>query len=260
MAEMDQLPGPIDTSETEVLKCWEHYRSLGGWPVDPRIVDYVYRAGLFHLTQVQWIRLNWALITALAERWRSETQTFHLRHGEMSITLQDVDILMGLPIDGDAVVGNTSLDWTDICMALLGDVPELMRRGSVKSSWLRERFAVIPEDASVEMWHRQRDYIIPPDEDTLYTVGRVEYISWYWSITKRFIGRPGFNYDMRYEPRDHIERSLVEEVGNGNADFGVGITNADSTAMPPPMLASTPASHSPNFQRGNLVTILGNIF
>ncbi|MQL91960.1 hypothetical protein Taro_024575 [Colocasia esculenta] len=87
---------------------------------------------------VQWIRLDWALITALAERWRSETQTFHLRHGEMSITLQDVAILMGLPIDGDAVVGDTSLDWTDVCMALLGDLPDMMRRGSVKLFWLRE--------------------------------------------------------------------------------------------------------------------------
>ncbi|MQL94898.1 hypothetical protein Taro_027560 [Colocasia esculenta] len=101
---MDQLPGPIDHSvlyaqkgyrsqlvyicrETEVLKCWEHHRSLGRWPVDPRIVEHVHRSGLFHLTQVQWIRLDWALITALAERWSSETQTFHLRHGEMSITL-----------------------------------------------------------------------------------------------------------------------------------------------------------------------------
>ncbi|MQM00653.1 hypothetical protein Taro_033395 [Colocasia esculenta] len=55
MAEMDQLPGPVDNSvlyaqeghrsqfvyigqETEVLKCWEHHRSLGGWPLDPRII------------------------------------------------------------------------------------------------------------------------------------------------------------------------------------------------------------------------------
>ncbi|MQL81246.1 hypothetical protein Taro_013692, partial [Colocasia esculenta] len=61
----------------------------------------------------------------------------------------------------------------------------------------------------VQMWHRRRDYIIPPDED-IVGIGRVEYMSWYWSITKQYIGRPGFTYDMRYEPRDHIERSLVE--------------------------------------------------
>ncbi|MQM03878.1 hypothetical protein Taro_036669 [Colocasia esculenta] len=167
-AEMDQFSGPIDASllyaqdshrsqlvytgqETEVLKCWEHHRSLGGWPVDPRIIEYVHRAGFFHLTQVQWIMLDWTLITALIERWRSETQTFHLRHGEMSITLQDVAILMRLPIYGDAVVGDTSLDWTDVCMSLLGDLPGMMRRGSVKLSWLRERFTVIADDALVEV-------------------------------------------------------------------------------------------------------------
>ncbi|MQM07426.1 hypothetical protein Taro_040262 [Colocasia esculenta] len=60
-----------------------------------------------------------------------------------------------------------------------------------------------------QMWHRRRDYIIPPDEDTV-GIGRVEYIFWYWSITMQYIGRPDFTYDIRYEPRDHIERSLVE--------------------------------------------------
>ncbi|MQL75186.1 hypothetical protein Taro_007572 [Colocasia esculenta] len=60
-----------------------------------------------------------------------------------------------------------------------------------------------------QMWHRRTDYIIPPDEKTV-DIGRVEYMSWYWSITRRYIGRPCFTYDMRYEPRDHIERSLVE--------------------------------------------------
>ncbi|MQM09900.1 hypothetical protein Taro_042783 [Colocasia esculenta] len=58
MAEMDHLPSPVDNSvlyaqeghrsqlvyigrETKVLKCWKHHRSLGGWPVDPRIVEYI---------------------------------------------------------------------------------------------------------------------------------------------------------------------------------------------------------------------------
>ncbi|MQL97651.1 hypothetical protein Taro_030348 [Colocasia esculenta] len=29
---------------------------------------------------------------------------------------------------------------------------------------------------------------------------------------RRYIGRPGFTYDMRYEPRDHIERSLMQDL------------------------------------------------
>ncbi|WVZ61673.1 hypothetical protein U9M48_011510 [Paspalum notatum var. saurae] len=44
-----------------------------------------------------------SLITALVDRWRPETHTFHLPCGEMAPTLQDVTYLLGLPIVGDAV-------------------------------------------------------------------------------------------------------------------------------------------------------------
>ncbi|MQL74620.1 hypothetical protein Taro_006966, partial [Colocasia esculenta] len=59
----------------------------------------------------------------------------------------------------------------------------------------------------VQMWHHRADYTIPPDEETV-GIGIGEYMAWYWSITRRYITRPGFSYDMHYEPRDHIERSL----------------------------------------------------
>ncbi|CAN0884175.1 Serine/threonine-protein phosphatase 7 long form homolog [Linum grandiflorum] len=37
------------------------------------------------------------------ERWRPETNTFHMYHGEVSITLQDVAHLTGLSVSGDAL-------------------------------------------------------------------------------------------------------------------------------------------------------------
>ena len=49
------------------------------------------------------VRLDRNLLSALVDRWRPETHTFHLPCGEMAPTLQDVAMLLGLSITGDAV-------------------------------------------------------------------------------------------------------------------------------------------------------------
>ena len=42
----------------------------------------------------------------MLERWRPETHIFHLPIGECTVTLEDVYMLLGLPIDGKAVNGS----------------------------------------------------------------------------------------------------------------------------------------------------------
>ncbi|CAI0604190.1 unnamed protein product [Linum tenue] len=44
------------------------------------------------------------LLTAMVERWRKETHTFHLLEGEMMITLKDVAMLTEFPINGDVII------------------------------------------------------------------------------------------------------------------------------------------------------------
>ncbi|RYR37734.1 hypothetical protein Ahy_A09g042612 [Arachis hypogaea] len=44
---------------------------------------------------------DWPLASALIERWRPESDTFHIPCGEMTITLQDVAYQLRLKIDGD---------------------------------------------------------------------------------------------------------------------------------------------------------------
>jgi len=58
---------------------------------------------LSRLVEVGPIQLDRSLLTALVDRWRPETHTFHLPCGEMTPTLQDVAYLLGLPIVGEAV-------------------------------------------------------------------------------------------------------------------------------------------------------------
>uniref|UniRef100_A0A2N9EEU1 Aminotransferase-like plant mobile domain-containing protein n=1 Tax=Fagus sylvatica TaxID=28930 RepID=A0A2N9EEU1_FAGSY len=68
-----------------------------------RFIPYLQRAGFYGIAKLGFIKMDWALITALVERWHQETHTFHLPHGEMTITLQDVEVMLGLPVDGEVL-------------------------------------------------------------------------------------------------------------------------------------------------------------
>ncbi|XP_059070641.1 protein MAINTENANCE OF MERISTEMS-like [Cryptomeria japonica] len=59
--------------------------------------------GLRHVLYVPEFRANMGLLTALAERWHSETCTFHLPMGEMTVTLEDVYRILHIPIDGELI-------------------------------------------------------------------------------------------------------------------------------------------------------------
>ena len=61
--------------------------------------------GLFKVSELE---VDHALITTLVERWHPKTHTFHLLHGEIGITLQDIEVILGVLVDGLLVVGKTT--------------------------------------------------------------------------------------------------------------------------------------------------------
>ncbi|XP_070022262.1 serine/threonine-protein phosphatase 7 long form homolog [Nicotiana sylvestris] len=114
-------PGPFSD---EILVLWGDHRSAYVWVgelveqtlrarrVDdvwdfmrgrdfhPHVVQHLCDTGFHRIFHIGRLQLDWSLITALIERWRPKTHTFHLPIGKATITLQDVQVLYGLPADG----------------------------------------------------------------------------------------------------------------------------------------------------------------
>jgi hypothetical protein len=62
-----------------------------------------------------------ATLMALVDWWRPETHMFHFSCGETIVTLQDVAMILGLPIDGTPVCGMVSPSgWRDSVGAAIG--------------------------------------------------------------------------------------------------------------------------------------------
>ena len=118
--------------------------------IDDRIRNLINAAGFGHILSIGEVAIDHHLITALVERWRPETHTFHFPYGEATVTLQDVALHLGLPIDGEAVTGVVTAQWAPICLQLLGDVPpaEDLKGSMVKITWFESRFAKLPANAN----------------------------------------------------------------------------------------------------------------
>ncbi|KAL1548736.1 protein MAIN-LIKE 2-like isoform X1 [Salvia divinorum] len=173
-------PGPTDDSilkdqdkhvsaavwegqERGALRCHEHTSKLDRWQLTERQIELVKRAGFGYLRLIPAISLDNPLISALVERWRKETNTFHMTVGEMTITLEDVAYLLGLRIDGEPVIGVTHTTCDSVCIKYLGKAPDsgYTSGGMVKLSWLKEAFSECLEGASIEDVERHtRAYLL----------------------------------------------------------------------------------------------------
>ncbi|KAK4403049.1 Serine/threonine-protein phosphatase 7 long form [Sesamum angolense] len=132
------LDGDID----EVLQAkradGKFWRNLREQDLPIRVQQILHQIGFYGVYRCGRIQYDCHLITALVERWRSETHSFHFRVGEATITLQDVQVIWGLPIDGEPVSGTdlerTSVQWQEYCMQYIGFAPE---DGALKGSRLQ---------------------------------------------------------------------------------------------------------------------------
>ena len=124
------------------------------WPLDQRYVPLLRDTGLLPIARLldldHAFQFDAPLLSALVDHWRPETHTFHFRWGEMTVTLQDVAMLTGLPLRGHAVVPPPRRpDWKVRMAERFGDpIPQNM--SGVPHSWLR-RYMVCPVDATQQV-------------------------------------------------------------------------------------------------------------
>ncbi|MFQ6631273.1 hypothetical protein Gotur_009290 [Gossypium turneri] len=87
-------------------------------------MPYLEQARFGSAALIQMFDLRYDLISALVERWRPETHTFHFSCGECTVTLEDVALQLGLPIDESPVTRVTAFtEPAALCYQLLGDSP-----------------------------------------------------------------------------------------------------------------------------------------
>ena len=73
------------------------------WELDDGKWAHIDALGLTHLCDLPDIRVNHDLLGALVERFHSETNTFHLLPGEVTITPKDIYWILRIPFHGSRV-------------------------------------------------------------------------------------------------------------------------------------------------------------
>ncbi|CAN1145995.1 Protein transport protein Sec61 subunit beta [Linum perenne] len=120
----------------------------------PQYETFLRECGLYSVVSLLGQTPCKELVTALLERWRPETNTLHLLQGEATITLEDVEVLTGLPTRGRPVsVGYDDRAADVICQELLGATPPPTRfhGHQVKISWVKEQFDHLPAGAHADV-------------------------------------------------------------------------------------------------------------
>jgi len=90
------------------------------------------------------------LLKTLVEKWRTETRNFHFPLDETIVTLEDVELVLGLLVDGEVVTEITIGDLVSLCGQLLGFIPPTttVKGNAINLSWLNNTFQELSHHAT----------------------------------------------------------------------------------------------------------------
>ncbi|KAH7867306.1 hypothetical protein Vadar_031754 [Vaccinium darrowii] len=112
---------PDDCATIVVHRSEQNLRKLP--PLSQPVIQLIRQAGFGSLLDMPFMQLDLGSLTALV--------LVHFPSAEATVTLQDVEVITGLPINGRPVIGKTDLPWEQMVEQLLGcELPEEMRKGN----------------------------------------------------------------------------------------------------------------------------------
>ncbi|XP_043696409.1 protein MAIN-LIKE 2-like isoform X2 [Telopea speciosissima] len=177
-----------------VLRNNEHSRTSIEWKLSKEQKRMVEIAGFKYLRLIGHFQMDRCLLTALVDRWRSETNTFHMPRFEMTITLEDVAYILGFRVVGKAVTGKMYKETEDLLDMVLGQYPsdpinmKALWSGCVKLTWLRNQFSQLRSNASeMDVIRATLAYLLHLLGTTIfaYTSGNMV-----WASERLGVGRP----------------------------------------------------------------------
>jgi hypothetical protein len=140
---MLELLNFIVFQDLKSLRVREHFPL----PWDERYTPYLARAGFLDIALVVVCGLpvlDGQLLSALVDRWRSETHSFHLPCGEMTDDMQDTTMILGLPLEGLLVSGIIqSAGWRDMVELHIGVRPPDADEGGCVKEDLRSQHSLV---------------------------------------------------------------------------------------------------------------------
>jgi hypothetical protein len=99
-------------------------RAAGLLPVARLVQGDSQRDAILRKDRMTRFQHDFSLLSTLLDHWRSETHTFHFTVSEMTVTLQDTSLLMGLPFEGEPLrAADISTNWRTEFLAWFANVP-----------------------------------------------------------------------------------------------------------------------------------------
>ncbi|KAL0436369.1 UNVERIFIED_CONTAM: Serine/threonine-protein phosphatase 7 long form [Sesamum radiatum] len=139
------------------------WRILQMAPRHIRVLQVLQNMGFLGVLQCGHIEIDTHLITALVERWRPETHTFHFSVGEATITLQDIAVIWALPVEGNIITGVTP------CLCFIFGIWKILTRK-------------VPQTGVQQCWHICTGNCARPHNGKTNIGGAMQLLQiWAWS-------------------------------------------------------------------------------